>query len=177
VSVRQGVRGLALLATCAVVASSAGAADDRALYLGFDETLGRVLRPLAPVGTNVREDAVTASMGATVTFGPFATEPAVAAGRLGSGPVDFALFLGTGAAGMPGCADVAVTLTKLPASGGPAPLGCRRPSVAPRGSRQLSRRREPRSDGRRRRRHRRSVRPLSRACGSDAGRRRRRRRR
>src|SRR5262245_27012010 len=113
----------AFVAACMMIGSSpVGAAEDRTLHLAYDQTLGRVLRPPAPVGTNVREDAATAAMGATVTFGPFTSEPVTTAGPLGGGVVDFALFLGTGAAGMPGCADVAVTLTKLPAAGAPGSL-------------------------------------------------------
>jgi len=71
----------------------------------------------------VREDAITASMGATVTFGPFTSDPFSSASSLPSGTVAFALFLGTGAAGMPSCADVAVTLTKQPTAGAPVTVG------------------------------------------------------
>jgi len=102
--------------------SPASAADDRTLYFELDPTLGRVLSPVAPSGTNVREDALTASQGATVSFGPFASEAAVQTEPLGSGSISFAVFLATGAAGMPGCADVTVMLAKLPAAGVPTTL-------------------------------------------------------
>jgi hypothetical protein len=62
-------------------------------------------------------------MGMTVTFGPFTSDAFTQAAPLPSGTVGFALFLGTGAAGMPGCADVAVTLTKEPSAGAPVTVG------------------------------------------------------
>ena len=48
------------------------------------------------------------------------------ASPLPSGTVGFALFLGTGAAGMPSCADVAVTLTKCRRPARPSPWARRR---------------------------------------------------
>ena len=98
------------------------AADDLSQYLTFDAVSGRRLVPVAPVGTNVREDAVTASQGATVTFGPFTTDPVDGAARLGVGPVTFSMFLATGASGMPGCAEIAIVLAKVPAIGPPTQL-------------------------------------------------------
>ena len=100
----------------------AWAADDLLQYLTLDAVNGRQLVPVAPVGTNVREDALTASQGATVTFGPFATDPVAGATRLGVGPVTFSLFLATGASGMPGCAEIAIVLAKAPATGAPVLL-------------------------------------------------------
>ena len=104
------------------LASSRAHADDVVFHLDFDSTLGRVLNPFGPVGNNVREDALTASKGATVTFGPFTSDAFPSSSPM-SGTVSFALFLGTGAAGMPSCADVAVTLTKEPSAGSPVVVG------------------------------------------------------
>jgi len=105
------------------LASTFARADDVVLHLDFDTTLGRVLNPFDPLSDTVREDAQTASMGMTVTFGPFTSDAFTQAAPLPSGTVGFALFLGTGAAGMPGCADVAVTLTKEPSAGAPVTVG------------------------------------------------------
>ena len=116
---RRTTFALAVATACALARTPARAADDAVHHLEFDSTLGRVLTSLAPTGDNVREDAITASKGATVTFGPFTTAPFAAASPMPSGKVSFAIFLGTGAGGMPSCADVAVTLTKTPAAGAP----------------------------------------------------------
>jgi len=114
--VRRPPFALAVAAACALACTSAHA-DSVALHLDFDSTLGRVLSTLAPLSDNVREDALTASKGAAVTFGPFTSDPFASASPAPNGTVAFALFLGTGAAGMPGCADVAVTLAKEPSAG------------------------------------------------------------
>jgi hypothetical protein len=114
---------LAVVTACALARTPARAADDVVLHLDFDSTLGRTLNPLGPLSDNVREDALTASKGATVTFGPFTSDPFPSASPAPSGTVSFALFLGTGAAGMPSCADVAVTITKLPSGGAPVTMG------------------------------------------------------
>jgi hypothetical protein len=107
----------AVLAVGLAVAGRASAADDLSRYLRLDATDVRVLVHDAPTAATAREDALTASKGATVTFGPFAAEPESVASRLGMGPLSFAAFLATGSSGMPGCAEVAVTLAKVPASG------------------------------------------------------------
>src|SRR5207244_3692278 len=106
-------------------------------HLALDPTLGRMLSPLGPSSGNVREDPITASQAETVTFGPFASAPFTTASPLPSGAVAFALFLGTGSGGMPSCADVAVTLTKVPAAGAPitvATASLTGISLAPKGS-------------------------------------------
>ena len=114
--------GWATFAALLLVASHAGAADDLSLYFGIDGTNARVLAPGAPTGTNVNEDAMTASEGETVGFGPFLTDAVIESSRLGIGPVSFSVFLATGASGMPDCAEVAIMLTKQPASGTPTVL-------------------------------------------------------
>ena len=115
----------AAFAALLLVAPCARATDDLSLYFTLDVTSARVLEPGAPSGANVREDATTASQDETVTFGPFVTEAAADASRLGIGPVAFSLFLATGASGMPDCAEVVIALTKEPASGPPTPLAAR----------------------------------------------------
>jgi hypothetical protein len=112
----------AALAALVLTAPCARATDDLSLYFTLDDTSARALLPGAPAGTTVREDALTASEGETVTFGPFVSEPASEASRLGIGPVGFSVFLATGASGMPGCAEVAIALTKEPTSGVSTPL-------------------------------------------------------
>jgi hypothetical protein len=128
--------GWATLAALLLAAPCARATDDLSLYFTLDATSARALAPGAPAGTNVREDAMTASEGETVTFGPFVTEAATEARRLGIGPVAFAVFLATGASGMPDCAEVAIALTKEPESGPPTPLvgGHVTTSLVPKGS-------------------------------------------
>jgi hypothetical protein len=121
--VRRVTFVVAALTACALARTPARAADPVVLHLDFDSTLGRTLNPLDPLSDNVREDAMTASMGVTVTFGPFTSDPFPSASPLPSGTVSFALFLGTGAAGMPSCADVVVTLTKQPSAGAPVTVG------------------------------------------------------
>jgi hypothetical protein len=117
------MRGGAAVATLLLlVAPCARAADDLSVYFTLDPTSARVLEPGAPSGANAHEDAMTASEGETVTFGPFMTEAAADAWRLGIGPVAFSVFLATGASGMPECAEVAIALTKEPASGPSTPL-------------------------------------------------------
>ena len=113
---RLGLGRAALVAVCAL-ASSARAADDLTLYLGLDDANGRMLRPVEPFGTNVREDAVTASQGTTVSFGPFRTDVTTMGWTRGRSPAAFTLFLATGAAGMPSCAGVTVTLSSLQSGG------------------------------------------------------------
>jgi hypothetical protein len=112
-----------VLATAIALVSTYARADDVVFHLDFDATLGRILNPLATPSANVREDPLSASMGETVTFGPFKSEAFTSASPLPSGTVGFALFLGTNSAGMPSCADVAVTLTKEPSAGTPVTIG------------------------------------------------------
>jgi hypothetical protein len=120
---RRGVAvGAATFAALLLAAPCARAADDLSLYFTLDPTSARVLEPGTPSGANVHEDAMTASEGETVTFGPFMTEAATDVSRLGIGPVAFSVFLATGASGMPDCAEVAIALTKEPPSGPSAPL-------------------------------------------------------
>jgi hypothetical protein len=113
----------AVATACALACASARAADPVVLHLDFDSTLGRVLSTLATPSATVREDPLTAAMGATVTFGPFTSDPFTAASPAPSGTVGFALFLATGKAGMPSCADVAVTMTKMSSAGAPVVVG------------------------------------------------------
>jgi hypothetical protein len=120
--VRRAPLAFAVATACALACAPARAADP-VLHLDFDSTLGRVLSTLATPGATVREDALTASMGTTVTFGPFTSDPFTSASAAPNGTVGFALFLGTGKAGMPSCADVAVTLTKQPSTGAPVVVG------------------------------------------------------
>jgi len=113
-------RTIRLVATAIVLSlgAAAHAADDLSLYL----VSGSALEPGAPTASQPQEDSQTASEGETVTFGPFDEEPAVEPGRVSKGPVSFALFLATGASGMPGCAEVVVRLAKVPATGTPVTL-------------------------------------------------------
>lgn len=101
---------------------AARAVDDLALYLARDALAMRVLAPAAPTATNPYEDAITVGKDATVAWGPFDADPVVEPSRLGAGPISFAVYLATGAAGMPGCAEVALSLTKVPGAGAPTPL-------------------------------------------------------
>ncbi len=127
---------LPLVAALLLVAPSARAADDPSLYLARDATSAPTLLPIAPTGTNVREDALTASQGGTVTFGPFVGAAATSPSRLGIGPATFSVYLATGAAGMPNCAAIAFALAKTPASGPPVPLaaGALSTSLVPKAS-------------------------------------------
>jgi hypothetical protein len=100
----------------------ASAADDLTAYLARGADDARVLVPVPPADTEPREDVATATEGATVTFGPFETEPAAAPRRLGTGPLAFAIYLATGGNGMAECAEVSITLTKVPAAGPSAAL-------------------------------------------------------
>jgi hypothetical protein len=109
--------------TAGLVLPSAGlAADELSSYLARDPDDARVLVRLAPGAIDPREDSATASEGSTVSFGPFETEPVAHPFRLGIGPVAFSLFLATGASGMADCAEVSVTLAKIPAAGSPVTL-------------------------------------------------------
>jgi len=116
---RRGVGVAALLLACV---GPATAADDLSRYLRFDAVEGRLLLPEAPTGTSVREDALSASKGETVTFTSFPSEAVSDPMRLGAGPIAFAVFLATGSSGMPDCADVDVAVTKEPSSGPSVPL-------------------------------------------------------
>jgi len=120
---RATLIGPALLTALLTMPLRAGAADDLSLYLAFDAAAKRVLRPLAPAAGPEREDAMTAAIDETVSFGPFATDPAMVRSRLGIGPLSFALFLGTGQAGMPDCAEVTVSLVKVSTVAPPTTLG------------------------------------------------------
>lgn len=117
-----GVARLGLALACLVVATAAPAADDLSRYLRYDATAGRQLLPDVPTASSAREDALSASKGASVTFGPFLGEAVSDPVQLGVTPIGFAVFLATGSAGMPGCADVAVTIAKQPVNGSPVPL-------------------------------------------------------
>jgi hypothetical protein len=119
---RAGFACAALATGLALAPIPARATDDLSRYLSLDPTNGRVLTPFAPGGTNAREEATTASEGETVIFGPFSGDPASEPSRLGVGPVSFALFLATGASGMADCAEVAIMLAKVPATGAPTTL-------------------------------------------------------
>jgi hypothetical protein len=119
---RGAVARWATFAALLLAAPHARATDDLSLYFTLDATSARALAPGAPSGTNVREDASTASEGETITFGPFASEAVTEPRRLGIGPVDFSVFLATGASGMPDCAEVAIALAKQPDGGPTTPL-------------------------------------------------------
>jgi hypothetical protein len=108
---------LALAAAVLGAPPAPWAADDPSLHLVDDPVAGRLLVPLAPGAVTPTEDAMTVKQGETGVFGPFVTEPGDTERRLGRGPVAFALYLATGASGMPDCAGIAVGLDKRAADG------------------------------------------------------------
>jgi len=112
----------ALVLLVALVAPAAAVDESRSLYLWRSPTDERLLEPVVPTGTTAREESLSVGQNETVTFGPFSTDPALATARLGRQPILFSVFLATGAAGMPNCAEVAFTLVKTPASGPAVPL-------------------------------------------------------
>ncbi len=106
-----------LLALALAAAAPVRAADDTALYLR-DGDEARQLLPGASIRTAFREISEGAPDRLPVALGEFLTPAATSPSKFRVGAITVEAYLGTGQAGMPGCADVSTTIFRNPSNGG-----------------------------------------------------------